>query len=104
MRPGDELPAGPPPGYAMGGEYTRWLPVRAVTADGKEVSGVRVNEDAFTIQLRDVTNRLVSLDKASLRSLDKMTGRSLMPAYDHTFTAAELDDVIAYLASLKGAP
>ena len=102
LRPGDELPAGPPPGYVMGGEYTKWLPVRIVMADGKEVRGIRVNEDAFTIQMRDIGNRLVSVDKQTLRSFDRLTGTSIMRSYQSTFTPAELDDVIAYLASLQG--
>ncbi len=104
LRPGEELPAGPPPGYAMGGEYAKWLPVRAILSDGKEVRGVRVNEDAFTIQLRDMGNRLLSLDKGSLRSLERLTGSSVMRSYENTFTPAELDDVVAFLASLQGRP
>lgn len=103
VTPGAELPAGVPPGYAMGGEYTKWLPVRAVTADGREIRGVRLNEDPFTIQVRDLGNRLVSLDKASLRLLEKGTGTSVMRSYATVFTTTELDDVIAYLASLQGA-
>lgn len=104
LRPGDELPAGPPPGYVMGGEYAKWLPVHAVTADGKEVRGLRVNEDAFTVQLRDMGNRLISLDKSTLKSLERLTGTSAMRSYESTFTAAEMDDVVAYLASLQGRP
>ena len=104
IRPGEELPAGPPPGYVMGGEYAKWLPVRAVTADGKEVRGVRLNEDAFTIQLRDFGNRIVSLDKSSLRAFERLTGSSAMRSYEKTFTPAELDDVVAYLAGLQGRP
>jgi hypothetical protein len=88
----------------MGGEYAKWLPVRAVTADGKEVRGVRVNEDAFTIQLRDMGNRLVSLDKSTLKSLERLTGTSAMRSYEPTFTPAELDDIVAFLASLQGRP
>ncbi|MEO7964076.1 MAG: c-type cytochrome [Gemmatimonadaceae bacterium] len=104
VRPGEELPAGAPPGYAMGGEYAKWLPVRAVMRDGKEVRGVRLNEDAFTIQLRDFGNRIHSLDKSSLRSFERLTGSSAMRSYESTFSPAELDDVIAYLAGLQGRP
>lgn len=104
VRPGDELPAGAPPGYVMGGEYTRWLPVRIVLADGREVRGVRVNEDAFTIQLRDLNNRLWSFDKQSLRTLERLSGTSIMRSYEKIFSPTELDDVIAYLASLQGRP
>ena len=102
VSPGEDLPAGAPPGYAMGGEYARWLPIRAVTADGKEIRGVRLNEDAFTIQVRDLGNRILSLDKSTLRAFEKRVGTSVMRSYSDVFTAAELDDVIAYLASLQG--
>jgi hypothetical protein len=33
----------------------------------------------------------------------KSEPRSMMPKYDRTFTPAELDDLIAYLAGLRGA-
>lgn len=78
----------------------RYVVVAAVTADGREVTGVRVNEDSFTVQVRDMTGRFHSLDKYSLRSFEKRLGESLMPRAQ--FTADELEDVVAYLASLRG--
>ena len=76
--------------------------VRAVTAAGGEVTGVRVNEDTFSIQIRDVANRIHSFWKSELRELDKEWGRSPMPSYREALSAAELDDVVAFLASLRG--
>ena len=38
--------------------YPAYVPVRARPRRGDEVVGVRVNEDTFTIQLRDTTGRL----------------------------------------------
>jgi len=43
-----------------------------------------------------------TLDKQTLRSFDRHTGTSIMRSYQSTFTLAELDDVIAYLALLQG--
>src|SRR5262245_51408096 len=33
-----------------------FLPVRVITRDGREIRGARINEDSFTIQLRDANN------------------------------------------------
>lgn len=79
-----------------------YLEVRVVTKDGRRISGVRVNEDTFTLQLRDATNRVHSFFKADLAELHKDWGKSSMPSYRAVFTKEELDDVVAFLASLRG--
>jgi cytochrome c oxidase cbb3-type subunit 3 len=86
------------------GEYARYLIVRVVSRAGEEVVGQRVNEDAFTIQIRDVRGGFHSFEKADLRVLERRARSSLMPAFGATLTPAELDDVVAYLAGLRGAP
>jgi len=83
--------------------FNEFLPVRVVTRDGKEVRGLRVNEDSFTIQVKDAGNQLHSFRKADLQTLDKQMGQSLMPSYKSKTSGAELDDLIAYLAGLGGA-
>jgi cytochrome c oxidase cbb3-type subunit 3 len=79
-----------------------FLQVRVVTAAGLEVTGVRVNEDTFSIQLRDATNRVHSFWKAELRQLHKDWGRSPMPSYAAAFSPAELDDLVAFLVAQRG--
>ncbi len=79
-----------------------FLLVTVTTATGQRVRGVRLNEDPFTIQLRDASQRLHSFRKADLQDLKKELGVSTMPSYKEAFTTAELDDLIAYLASLRG--
>lgn len=100
--PGASLPKGvlqiPSRGYA---EY---LPLRIVTRQGGEVRGIRVNEDAFTIQVRDQAGKFHSLRKTDLELLEKQTGRSLMPSFSSRLTPPELTDLVAYLASLQGEP
>jgi len=82
----------------------RYLLVRAQTRAGEEVVGVRVNEDSFTIQLRDQAGRIHSLSKLELEDLEKAFGESLMPSYGSELSASELENLIAYLASLRGEP
>ncbi len=79
-----------------------FLQVRVTTRDGQQMLGVRVNEDSFSIQLRDVSGRIHSFVKSELRELHKDWGRSPMPAYGAVFSSTELDDVVAFLASLGG--
>jgi len=61
-----------------------------------------VNEDTFTIQLRDVDGSLQSLRKADLASLEKPPGASVMPSYRDTLEPDEIDDLVAFLATLRG--
>ena len=75
--------------------------VRTVTRDGRTIRGRRLNEDTYTIQLIDEQERLVSLTKADLRSLEIIRA-STMPPSAQSLTAAEIADVIAYLLTLKG--
>jgi putative heme-binding domain-containing protein len=78
-----------------------FLMVRVRTQDGTEISGQRVNEDSFTIQIRDAKNQFHSFRKLSLTSLQKEFGKSPMPSYERSLSSAEIDDVVAYLASLR---
>jgi putative heme-binding domain-containing protein len=80
-----------------------FLPLRVVTRDGKELRGVRINEDSFTIQLRDTNGQLHSFRKADLRQVDKEFGKSLMPGYKDRLSSAEMADLVAFLAGLGGA-
>ena len=76
-------------------------PVRLVTSDGREIKGRRLNEDTYTVQVIDDKERLLSFDKATLKTYE-LGKTSPMPALDKTFTADEVADLVAYLLSLKG--
>jgi putative heme-binding domain-containing protein len=76
-------------------------PVRIVTKDGRTIAGRRLNEDTFTVQLIDDHERLVSIDRSSIKSLTVDT-KSPMPSVAATLTTEEISDVIAYLLTLKG--
>jgi cytochrome c oxidase cbb3-type subunit III len=76
-------------------------PVRAVTRDGRVITGRRLNEDTFTVQLMSDQGRLVSLVKSELKEWSVST-TSPMPSYKATLSPEELADLVAYVASLKG--
>ncbi len=78
-----------------------FLQVRVVTKDGRRITGVRLNEDPFSIQVRDASDRVYSFWKSDLAELHKDWGKSPMPSYRSIFTSAELDDLVAYLVSLQ---
>jgi putative heme-binding domain-containing protein len=74
--------------------------VQATTRNGERVSGVRLNEDSYSVQMLDSKGSLVSLLKSDLQEY-KVEKTSPMPSYEKTFSNQELDDLIAYLASLR---
>jgi cytochrome c oxidase cbb3-type subunit 3 len=76
-------------------------PVRAVTRDGKVITGHRLNEDTYSVQLLDDNERLVSFMKSDLREYEVLSAPR-MPSYKATLTTDEIADVMAYLLSLKG--
>lgn len=80
-----------------------YLVVRAVPKSGPEVRGVRVNEDVFWISIRDAGGTVHTLEKSELARVDREIDASLMPSYESRLSAAQLDDMVAYLSTLRGA-
>ena len=78
--------------------------VRAKSINGHEVRGMRVNEDSFTIQIRDLNNHFHSFRKTDLAALELEAGKSAMPAFGTKLAPNDLDNLVAYLASLRGEP
>jgi len=72
-----------------------------VTSEGTEIKGTTLNEDDFSIQIIDQSDRLQLFDKDKLRSFTK-TRNSLMPQYKNSLLSdADLQDIIAYLLSVS---
>ncbi|MBL8189801.1 MAG: hypothetical protein JNK38_17440, partial [Acidobacteria bacterium] len=86
------------PGTAITDNF---LQVRLLTRSGQRINGVRVNEDSFTIHVRDASGRVHSFFKSELRELHKDWGKTSMPSY-RKLTPTELDDLVAYLLTLRG--
>jgi putative heme-binding domain-containing protein len=77
-------------------------PVTVATRDGRQIKGVRKNEDSFSIQIMDTNEQLSTFLKKDLREVTDEK-RSLMPDYGpDKLTEAELDDLLAYLRNLHG--
>jgi putative heme-binding domain-containing protein len=76
-------------------------PVRAVKKDGTVITGRRLNEDTYSVQIMDDRERLQSVLKSDLKEFT-IIKTSPMPSFAQTFSAEERADVIAYLLSLKG--
>jgi len=74
--------------------------VTVVTRDGKRISGIRINEDTFTVQLRDQQQRFRMFDKNQLKEVIHET-KSLMPAY-MALSKEDLTNLVAYLDTLRG--
>lgn len=75
-------------------------PVRIVMKDGQTIRGRRLNEDTYNVQIIDAQERLRSLPKADIRTLDIETA-SPMPSYASRLTADEIADVLGFLITLR---
>jgi putative heme-binding domain-containing protein len=74
--------------------------VTVVTAKDQRVTGIRVNEDTFSVQLRLQNDRFAMYRKSDLKTVT-YPSKSLMPSYDKLPTR-DLQDLLAYLDTLRG--
>jgi putative heme-binding domain-containing protein len=82
-------------------EEYRLVSVR--TTGGAAVRGLRVNQDDFSVLVRDADARLHSFLFEDLASMRLELGESLMPSYAQRLSQGEVENLVAYLASLRGA-
>jgi putative heme-binding domain-containing protein len=75
--------------------------VTVVTKDGKRFTGIRANEDTFSVQIRMPDQTYRSFIKADVKEVVHEK-RSLMPAYKN-LKPGELENLVAYMASLRAA-
>lgn len=73
------------------------------TARGKHITGIVLNEDTYSIQVRDLSGNLHSFWKQELAALEEHDDRTPMPSFRGRLGDRELDDLVAYLVSLRGA-
>ena len=75
--------------------------VAVATNDGRVITGIRINETNFGIQLREENGRFHSLRKRDLDEIQVMK-KSLMPEnLAELLTVKELHDLFAYLMTLE---
>ena len=74
--------------------------VTVVTADGKKIRGVTLNEDSFSVQIMDMGGQIYLLSKDQLRSFQK-SRESMMPVYGaDTLSDQELEDIVAFMVGV----
>jgi putative heme-binding domain-containing protein len=75
--------------------------IRVTLRDGRTLTGRFLNQDTFSIQFIDASDKLMSIDKSTVRE-STLLSTSPMPSFKDKLSAQELADVVTYLASLKG--
>ena len=80
-----------------------WTMVHVTLKSGAKLNGIRLNEDNFYVSLRDGKGTIQTVAKADAAKIDRDLTKSSMPSYAKVFSADELNDLIAYLFSLRGA-
>jgi putative heme-binding domain-containing protein len=78
-----------------------YITISVITSRGDRIEGIRLNEDDFSIQIRDDAGNPRSFLKDATKTISREL-RSLMPSYSAKLSAREIDDLVAYLSSLKG--
>ena len=74
--------------------------ITVVTEDGKEIKGIALNEDSFSVQMIDSSEKVYLLEKDKLRSFKK-SRESMMPQYNPDILSdKDLEDIVAYLISV----
>ena len=74
--------------------------VTVVARDGRRITGVRINEDTFSVQLRDASQNFRMFQKDEVQQVIPET-KSLMPAYS-SLSGEDLQNLLAYLDTLRG--
>ena len=83
--------------------FQQYYTLVIVTKDGETIRGLALNEDDLSIQIRDIDGNPRSFLKDNLKTRYREQ-RSLMPSYATRLSGEEIDDVVAYLRTLKGPP
>jgi alcohol dehydrogenase (cytochrome c) len=99
--PGRPLPGSPPAG-GRGGRGGGPVAVIVRTQEGRQIRGVRRNEDTFSLQMVDTSGRLHLLDKRTLASVAVLDQSLHPPDYASTLSEIEIANLVAYLRTLRG--
>jgi len=78
----------------------RYWVVSFKDASGKNHEGFLMNEDSYTVQFIDMHERLHSVSKSGLKDY-KVAKTSRMPSLKDSLSTSELDQLVAYLSSLR---
>ena len=81
--------------------FPEYYTVIVETKGGETFRGLALNEDDLSIQIRDINGNPRSFLKDDLKN-SRREVRSLMPSYASRLSAAEIENVVAYLRTLRG--
>jgi mono/diheme cytochrome c family protein len=84
------------PSAEMAGEYRVY---QVITKANVTARGTLLNQDTFSVQMRDNNDRLMSYWKQDLKEYGFVP--SPMPSYRNVLTPQEIADVVSYLVSLR---
>ncbi len=100
LNPGTNKPNGEP-GLTSRAAYGGYRMYKVTLEDGKTVTGTRVDESSFSLQLRDAHGNIISVDKLKAKSIDVLGDGSFMPSYKGKLSDAQVNGLVAYLATLE---
>lgn len=75
--------------------------VKVQTTGGQTLEGIRLNEDTHSVQMRDRRGRLISVLRRDVKEID-LIRKSTMPSFDGKLSAAQMDDLLAFLIQPRG--
>jgi len=78
-----------------------FLFLRVRTSADKVLEGVCLSETNFTLHFKDSRANIHSFDKSDLRAIERLRGQTPMPSYERSLSAAELQDLVAFLAAQR---
>ena len=81
--------------------YVLYLVVEVELQNGRTVKGIRLNEDTFTLQLKDSANKLYSFRKKELKSIRPLPNESQMPNFSTALSKEEIKNIVVFLSSQK---
>ena len=79
-----------------------FAPVTITPPSGPPIQGVKKNEDLFSVQIMDTSERIQGFEKDQVTSVVNGT-RSAMPVFGpDRLSDSDLDDLVRYLQTLRG--
>ncbi len=77
-------------------------PVTVTPQSGEPIRGVKKNEDLFSVQIMDTSERIQGYQKDKMKAVENGT-KSMMPAFGpERLNDSDLDDLVRYLQTLRG--
>ena len=78
-----------------------YWPAEVVLESGATHKGIVMNEDTYYVQMLTPEQGLVTLPRKDFRKFEVRKSSSAMPSYAGKLSAAELDDLVAFLWTMK---